>query len=116
VPPPLMEIWSAGQNGAPENGGGDDELLGTGGTNVQGDFNGPGIALSPPLRVGELIYALDRQNRLQGPNVEVHFDGDAAVPLLDWRGLVLLVLSLALIARGRLRRATPAEAAVPEKM
>lgn len=82
IPPPLLEIWSSGPNGVAEAGTNDDELLGTGGTNAQGEFeSSPGIAISRALQLGEMIYAIDRANNLIGPAVEV--SGPAARPLGD---------------------------------
>jgi hypothetical protein len=72
IPPPFLQIWSVGQNGAVENGGGDDEMLGSGGTDAGGEFqSSPGIGLDRPLRMGEMIYALDLANGLSGPAAPV---------------------------------------------
>ena len=72
VPFPLLQIWSAGTNGIAEDGGGDDEMLGSGGTDASGEFqSSPGIGLSRPLRMGEIVYALDVANGLSGPAAPV---------------------------------------------
>ncbi len=80
IPFPFLQIWSAGPNGIIENGTNDDELLGVGGSNEAGDFeSSPGIALDRPLKMGEVIYALDIANDLMGPGKPV--TGPLALPI-----------------------------------
>lgn len=68
---PGLQIWSAGPNGVSEQGGGDDELLGSGGTDAQGNFEdgAAGIGLSRALSGGEQVYAIDTRDNLVGPPV-----------------------------------------------
>lgn len=68
VPSPQLEVWGAGPNGIVDNGSNDDEQLGSGSTDSQGHF---GINLSRRLVYGEMIFAIDRQNNLDGPPVVV---------------------------------------------
>jgi hypothetical protein len=103
IPPPLLEVWSAGLNGVPEGGTGDDRLLGTGGTDGAGNFqSSPGIGLSRPLAQGEVIFAVDVQHELTGPVQVVPARTAAAPPLSAGTtcalGVGLLILG---IWRGR---------------
>ncbi len=80
IPPPFLQIWSAGPNGIVENGTNDDVLLGVGGTNELGEFtSSPGIAIHRPLVLGEMIYALDLENDLAGDAKPV--TGPRAAPI-----------------------------------
>jgi len=103
IPSPLLEIWSAGPNGIPEGGGGDDQLIGTGGTDAGGNFTDgqAGIGLTRALIVGERVYAIDRLNGLVGPPVLVQ---GAQIPDLNPWGAGLLGLSLALAIAVTVRR------------
>jgi hypothetical protein len=98
IPPPNLEIWSAGPNGMPDGGTGDDELLGTGGTDGAGSFNdgSPGIGLSRALQAGERIFAIDRANDLTGAPVTVSGGPPAPIPAMNELGLAALVVLLAL--------------------
>ena len=76
IPSPALKICSAGPNGVPDGcgPGTDDVLLGSGGTDASGTFvhgNSAGIVLSRPLVAGEKIFAIDTQNNLTGPAVQV---------------------------------------------
>ena len=72
IPCGQVQIWSAGPNGLPEGGTDDDELLGNGCTDAQGNFHdSPGIGLSRPVMPGEVLFAIDRQNNFSGPPVTV---------------------------------------------
>jgi hypothetical protein len=60
-----IQIWDAGPNGVPDDPPGsiDDVLLGTGGTDENGNFVAPdgtfGIPVMPPLHGGQRIFAVD---------------------------------------------------------
>ena len=98
IPSPNLEIWSAGPNGVPEGGSGDDELLGTGATDGAGSFNdgSPGIGLSRALQAGEKIFAIDRTNSLVGAPVTVSGGPPAPIPTMNELGVTALVMLLAL--------------------
>ncbi len=90
---PLLEIWSGGPNGLVDGGTGDDQLLGTGSTDAQGNCqSSPGIGLSRPLIQGEVIFAFDQQNNRLGPPVVAM--GNLPVPTLGGWGRLGVVLSL----------------------
>ncbi len=94
-----IEIFAVGANGVPDQppGSVDDVLLGTGGTNANGIFvdaaGNPGIPVLPPLRQGELIFAVDVCQDLVGPVVTV----SPAAPTLSPLALILLVGALSLV-------------------
>lgn len=97
VLPPLLEIWSAGPNGVVDDGTGDDQLLGDGGTDAQGNCqSSPGIGLSRPLLPGELVFAFDQQNNRLGPPAVAM--GNVPVPTVGGWGLLGVVLSLLTVA------------------
>jgi len=100
---PNIEVYSAGPNGIVENGGGDDELLGTGSTNAFGECrNGgmPGIPLSRPLVAGEVVFVLDTVNDLIGQAI-VRLE--AIAPVVSTLGMIFLVAMLALVSVVMLR-------------
>jgi hypothetical protein len=92
-----IEIFSCGTDGACQTG--DDVLLGTGSVNSQGRFS---VAVSPPLREGERIYARDTCTNQSGPPVLV--TAPAPVPVLSMRSLLGLVCYLILLGIFGIRR------------
>jgi hypothetical protein len=104
-------ICENGANNSFENCSGDDELLGTGGTNASGqmqDFSGPGIGLSRPLEAGDVVCAYDMCVSLQhncfaviGPMPAPALSPHAFLIALMLLGLVGAVSLLQLRRRGR---------------
>lgn len=103
-----IAIYAAGPDGVPDQppGSVDDILLGTGGTNASGLFvdaaGNPGIAVSPPLRRDERIFAVDVCQGLIGEVTTVSFPTPA--PTLSPGALVLLVGLLSAVAGLTLRQ------------
>ena len=99
-----IQIFSVGPNGVPDNppGSVDDELLGTGGTDLSGSFvdaaNQLGIPLSRPV-AGE-IFAFDACENLAGAVVRAR----APVPVLSTTALALTAALLLLTGLRRQRR------------
>ncbi|MBI1818536.1 MAG: hypothetical protein HYR72_26425 [Deltaproteobacteria bacterium] len=93
-------IYAVGPNGVPDSppGSVDDPLLGTGGTNASGLFvdamGNPGIAVSPRLRQGERIFAVDVCQGRVGQVVTV---STTPVPAASTLGLALMIGVLALM-------------------
>ncbi len=103
VAAPNIEVWSAGPDGQVDNGGDDDELLGTGMTNASGVCeSSPGIGVNRPLVVGEFIYVIDQSNSLISPAVQVK--QQATAPAASPAGLAALVGMLAGVSFLLLRR------------
>jgi len=91
---PLLKICSAGPNGIPEGCGGDDVVLGAGGTDAAGNFTdgAKGIGVSAPLTGGERLFAVDMQHGITGRTVMVLSTGQ--IPDLSRWGAMLLGLAL----------------------
>ena len=89
-----MQIFDAGPDGAV--GGGDDTLIGSGGTDSSGNFNDGqnGIAVSPALVAGQKIFAFDADHNIAGKVVVV--GASAQVPTVNAWGAALLAVSLGL--------------------
>jgi len=89
-----LQIFDAGANHVP--GGGDDVLIGTGGTDASGSFNDgqPCIAVTA-LVTGDFIFAVDVDHDLTGPTVQVQ--PQIPVPTLNPWGTAVLGLSLGLV-------------------
>jgi hypothetical protein len=103
IPPPLLQIWWVGPNGANEGGTNDDVLLGTGGTNALGQFeSSPGIGLSQALTLGERIFAIDREHGLVGPIAEV--TAPAPAPTLGESARIALMAALFVLGLYGIRR------------
>lgn len=100
-------IYAVGTNGVPDDppGSVDDQLLGSGGTNTSGIFvdamGNPGIAVSPPLRQGERIFAVDVCQGLVGQVVTV---SATLAPAASTLALTLMAGLLALVGFWQLRR------------
>lgn len=99
-----IQIWEAGPNRVADTppGNVDDVLLGTGGTDENGNFvatdGTPGIPVSPPLHGGQLLFAVDVCAELTSAIFEIVI---GTVPLMS--PLVLLALALLLAAGGAMR-------------
>lgn len=104
VSAPQIQVWSAGPDDEVDNGGDDDELLGTGSTNSSGicQDGGTGIVTDRPLVVGEFIYVIDTSTGLISPAVPVR--QEAAAPTSSVGGLAALVLVLSGLSTVMLRR------------
>lgn len=104
IPQPLLEICSAGVGGTPGN---CVETLGTGGTNMLGNFaqgGVSGIGLNRALIAGEVIFAVDLQHDVTGPPVTVQ-PGAPIPDVTPWGAAVLAVaLLIAIAVRMRLAR------------
>lgn len=105
IPEPLLEICSAGVGGTAGN---CNEVLGTGGTDMLGNFvqgGESGIGLNRPLIAGEVIFAVDLQHSITGPPVTVA--PSAPIPDVNsWgAGVLAAILLIALAVRSRLVRA-----------
>jgi len=105
--PDCIRVFDSGPNGIPEAGAGDDQLLGSGGTDSSGafvDLEGLGIGLSRPLRSAELIYAVDGcfQGSLVGPTAAV--TSPTGAPLLSPLMTLLLAGGLGMVGIWRLMR------------
>ena len=105
IPEPLLEICSAGVGGTAGN---CNEVLGTGGTDMLGNFvqgSESGIGLNRPLVAGEVIFAVDLQHSITGPPVTVL--PSAPIPDVNlWgAGALAAVLLIALAVRSRRVRA-----------
>ena len=105
IPEPLLEICSAGVGGTAGN---CNEVLGTGGTDILGNFvqgGVSGIGLNRPLVAGEVIVAVDLQHSITGPPVTVL--PSAPIPDVNlWgAGALAAVLLIALAVRSRRVRA-----------
>ena len=84
--------------------GTDDILLGSGGTNSAGNFVqglSTGIVLSRPLVEGEKIFAIDTQNNLTGPAVQVR--PAPGIPDVNSWGAATLAVALLFALLTRLR-------------
>ena len=98
-------VYAVGPNGAPDHppGSVDDQLLGAGGTNASGIFvdamGNPGIAVAPPLRYSEDIFAVDVCQGLVG---EVTTVSATPAPVASDLGLLLIACLLALLGVRRL--------------
>lgn len=106
IPEPLLEICSAGVGGTPGN---CNEVLGTGGTDMLGNFvqgGVSGIGLNRPLIAREVIFAVDLQHSITGPPVTV--GPSAPIPDVNpWgAGVLAAILLIALAVRSRWVRAT----------
>lgn len=92
-----IQIWDAGPNGVPDipPGSVDDILFGTGGTDSDGNFVAPdgsfGIPVDPPLRGGQIIFAVDVCADQTSAVVQITI---ARAPLLS--SLMLLVMAVLL--------------------
>jgi hypothetical protein len=101
-----IAIYATGDNGVADNppGSVDDELLGVGGTDANGNLvdaaGNPGIALSRPLRGEESVFAYDVCADLVGRAVLIRL---AAVPLLSSGALALAALALLVLGISRRR-------------
>lgn len=95
-----IEIYSVGSNGVPDDppGSVDDELLGTGGTDADGNFvdgmDMPGIMIDPPLGPDTRIFAYDVCEDLVGPVTGAQFPA----PVLSLAGYALAVVILFFVA------------------
>jgi hypothetical protein len=102
--PDCLRVYEVGDNGLPENGLGDDELLGMGTTDGSGNF---AIALSRPLADGDVVYVLDvcppfaPGNPLAGPLFIVIIAAPA--PALSGAALFAAFATLSLVALFALR-------------
>jgi len=100
---PDILVFEVGPNGVHDGGTGDDELLGTGGTDADGQCGGGlGIALNRPLRAGDIVFVVDARSGLVSPDVLVLETPIATAVSPNW--LVLLTLLLSLVALQGLRR------------
>jgi hypothetical protein len=101
----LLEICSAGVGGTAGN---CNEVIGTGGTDMSGNFaegGVSGIGLNRPLIAREVIFAVDLQHSITGPPVTV--SPSAPIPDVNFwgAGVLAAVLLIALALRSRLVRA-----------
>jgi hypothetical protein len=85
-----IRVYDCGANRA--CGDGDDTLIGHGSVNAQGKFT---IAVFPPLRSGQTIFARDVCNNLDGPPITVSL-GPVA-PVLSPPMMLAMVLALAIV-------------------
>jgi hypothetical protein len=96
-----IQIWEAGPNGQPDlpPGSIDDGLLGTGGTDTNGNFiasdGTPGIPVAPPLHGGQRIFAVDVCADLVSAVVSI-----VIVPTPALSPVLLLAMALLLAAFG----------------
>ena len=110
-----ISIYSVGANGVPDvpPGSIDDELLGTGGTDVDGNLvdtsDQPGIMLNRPLGAHEQIFAFDSCTNRIGAAVPV----SARAPLLSKTGQLLAVVMLFFVALWGWRRSGPSAPSEP---
>ncbi len=102
--PNCLRVYELGANSVPDNGGPDDEFLGQGGTDANGNFS---IMLLRPLAAGDRIYIIDVCSPFDvdtpqvGP-IALIFD-PAVAPALSWTMLAAALLLLSGIALVRLR-------------
>jgi hypothetical protein len=108
VPQGSLRIFGVGPNGDPNGCGGDDEPLGTGGTDAGGNFNdgANGIGLTRELVGGDRIFPCDTANGVNGPPVLVPSLPPAQIPSVTEVGAAILasVLALAMLWRVALVR------------
>jgi hypothetical protein len=99
VPQGSLRIFAVGPNGSPDGCSGDDEPLGTGGTDGSGNFNdgSNGIGLTRALVGGDRIFPCDTANGLVGAPVLVPLPPPAQIPTLTEVGAAALA-SLLVIA------------------
>ncbi len=101
--PNCLRVYELGANSLPDNGGPDDELLGQGGTDANGNFS---IMLLRPLVAGDRIYIIDVcppfdvDTPQVGP-IALIFD-PAVAPAMSWTMLAAALLLLSGIALLRL--------------
>lgn len=104
-------IFAAGANGAPDAppGSVDDELLGSGGTDINGNLvdamDNPGIPLSRPLRPGDRVFVADLCEGLVGAVAVIRV---SAAPVLSVYLLAVMGALLAGLGVRRLNRARSA--------
>jgi parallel beta-helix repeat protein len=110
LPPGSILICGVGPNRRFDNCAFDDMVLGSGGTDAAGNLisSPAGIAVSPPLQLGNSVCVFDAMNGMAGRCLQV---GATPVPVpapaLSWPGLALVLLTLLELARVRLRRNGP---------
>lgn len=102
-----LAIFAAGANGVPDQppGSVDDELLGTGSTDANGNFvDGgglPGIPLNRPVRPNDLLFAADLCSGRVGGTASIR----VPAPALEPRALALAIALLLVVAwRRRVQR------------
>lgn len=106
LPPTCLRVYEIGPNGVPDNGMPDDEFLGQGGTDANGNFS---IMLNRPLMDTDVIFVIDvcppfsPGDPLVGPVALVV--APAPAPVLSRELLLFAVLMLASIALFAIRRA-----------
>jgi hypothetical protein len=104
IPQGSLRIFGVGPNGNADGCGGDDEALGTGGTDAGGNFNDGvnGIGLTRALIGGDRLFPCDTANGLTGPVVIVPSPPPAQIPTLTQVGAAALASLLALALLWRL--------------
>ena len=102
--PGCLEVYEVGPNRVPDGGTGDDELLGSGGTDASGNFS---IMLNRPLKRGDVIFIVDTcaVPPLSGP-VDL-ITGAAPAPTLSPALLLVALVMLGMIALVGLRQRRP---------
>lgn len=103
--PNCLRVYEVGPNGVPDGGAGDDEFLGQGGTDANGNFS---IMLVRPLKDGDVIFVIDvcgpfnPDNPLIGPLQLIV--APAPAPALSNELLTFAVALLAAVAFFAMRR------------
>jgi hypothetical protein len=104
IPQGSLVIFEDGPNGTPDGCTGDDEPLGSGGTDAAGNFNDGvnGIGLNRALVGGDRIFPCDTANGLLGPPVLVPSPPPQQIPTLTEIGAAALASLLAISLLWRL--------------
>jgi hypothetical protein len=93
--PDCLKVFEVGPNRGPDGGTGDDEFLGGGGTDAEGNYS---IMLNRPLKTGDSIFIVDTCAELPTSSPVDLITGAAPAPALSPALLAVALVMLSLIA------------------